>query len=87
MAGLRTPSTMMLGGVNPTAIPATLDYFQQTSEKMLSNGELVSALRNYEDPQGYYCLKLSLLKKTYGWDISSKISALPAAAKVAFLPI
>ncbi|MGL5107966.1 MAG: valine--pyruvate transaminase, partial [Vibrio ordalii] len=29
--GLRTPGAIMLGGGNPAAIPAMIDYFHQTS--------------------------------------------------------
>ena len=34
--GLRTPGAIMLGGGNPAAIPAMLDYFHNTSAEMLA---------------------------------------------------
>ena len=49
--GLRTPGAIMLGGGNPAAIPAMLDYFNQASADMLANGELIAALANYDGPQ------------------------------------
>ncbi|WP_114787729.1 valine--pyruvate transaminase [Vibrio tetraodonis] len=85
--GLRTPGAMMLGGGNPAAIPAMLDYFQQASEKMLSNGELVAALTNYDGPQGkntFITALADLLKKTYGWDISAKNISLTNGSQSGF---
>ena len=85
--GLRTPGAMMLGGGNPAAIPAMLDYFQQASEKMLSNGELVAALTNYDGPQGkntFITALADLLKKTYGWNISAKNISLTNGSQSGF---
>lgn len=73
--GLRTPGAIMLGGGNPAAIPEMLDYFHQTTDEMLKSGELVSAMTNYDGPQGKDAFVKSLatlLKDTYGWDISEK---------------
>ncbi|MGR5457182.1 valine--pyruvate transaminase, partial [Vibrio alfacsensis] len=50
--GLRTPGAIMLGGGNPAAIPAMLEYFHQASADMLANGDLVAAMANYDGPQG-----------------------------------
>ncbi len=66
--GLRTPGAIMLGGGNPAAIPAMLEYFHQASENMLSNGELLAALANYDGPQGkdvFVKALARLLKDTY----------------------
>lgn len=73
--GLRTPGAIMLGGGNPAAIPAMLEYFRQASEEMLANGELVAAMANYDGPQGkdaFVKALAKLLKDTYGWNISEK---------------
>lgn len=73
--GLRTPGAIMLGGGNPAAIPAMLDYFHQASEEMLASGELVAALTNYDGPQGkdvFVKALAKLFRETYGWDISEK---------------
>ncbi|WP_194437315.1 valine--pyruvate transaminase [Vibrio fluminensis] len=85
--GLRTPGAIMLGGGNPAAIPAMLDYFHQASEKMLANGELVAALANYDGPQGkdsFVKALANLLKQTYGWDISEKNISLTNGSQSGF---
>ncbi|GAK87173.1 valine-pyruvate aminotransferase [Vibrio ponticus] len=85
--GLRTPGAIMLGGGNPAAIPAMLDYFHQASEKMLANGELVAALANYDGPQGkdsFAKALANLLKQTYGWNISEKNISLTNGSQSGF---
>ncbi|RTZ14000.1 valine--pyruvate transaminase [Vibrio aquaticus] len=85
--GLRTPGAIMLGGGNPAAIPAMLDYFQQTSEEMLASGELVAAMANYDGPQGkdaFVKALAQLLKDTYGWDISEKNISLTNGSQSGF---
>ncbi|MGF1752328.1 valine--pyruvate transaminase [Vibrio makurazakiensis] len=85
--GLRTPGAIMLGGGNPAAIPAMLDYFQQASKEMLASGELVAAMANYDGPQGKDAFVKSLanlLKETYGWDISEKNISLTNGSQSGF---
>ncbi|PMO75267.1 valine--pyruvate transaminase [Vibrio splendidus] len=85
--GLRTPGAIMLGGGNPAAIPAMLDYFNQASADMLASGELIAALANYDGPQGKDSFIKSLaamLKKTYGWDISEKNISLTNGSQSGF---
>ncbi|NOI02741.1 valine--pyruvate transaminase [Vibrio kanaloae] len=85
--GLRTPGAIMLGGGNPAAIPAMLDYFNQASADMLANGELIAALANYDGPQGKNSFIKSLaamLKETYGWDISEKNISLTNGSQSGF---
>ncbi|NTU35180.1 valine--pyruvate transaminase [Vibrio diabolicus] len=85
--GLRTPGAIMLGGGNPAAIPAMLDYFHQASEEMLASGELVAALANYDGPQGKdaFVKALSqLFRETYGWDISEKNISLTNGSQSGF---
>ncbi|MEZ9546771.1 valine--pyruvate transaminase [Vibrio sp. 10N.286.55.E10] len=85
--GLRTPGAIMLGGGNPAAIPAMLDYFNQASADMLANGELIAALANYDGPQGKDSFIKSLaamLKETYGWDISEKNISLTNGSQSGF---
>ncbi|ELV8722745.1 valine--pyruvate transaminase [Vibrio harveyi] len=85
--GLRTPGAIMLGGGNPAAIPAMLDYFRQASEEMLASGELVAALANYDGPQGKdaFVKALSqLFRETYGWDISEKNISLTNGSQSGF---
>ncbi|HDY8145783.1 TPA: valine--pyruvate transaminase [Vibrio vulnificus] len=85
--GLRTPGAIMLGGGNPAAIPAMLEYFHQASENMLSNGELLAALANYDGPQGkdvFVKALARLLKETYGWNISEKNISLANGSQSGF---
>ncbi|HCH5318546.1 TPA: valine--pyruvate transaminase [Vibrio parahaemolyticus] len=85
--GLRTPGTIMLGGGNPAAIPAMLDYFHQASEEMLASGELVAALTNYDGPQGKDVFVKALaqqFRETYGWDISEKNISLTNGSQSGF---
>ncbi|MBG0760802.1 valine--pyruvate transaminase [Vibrio cidicii] len=85
--GLRTPGAIMLGGGNPAAIPAMLDYFHQASADMLASGELVAALANYDGPQGkdvFIKALAKLLKETYGWNISEKNISLTNGSQSGF---
>ncbi|MDL5027893.1 valine--pyruvate transaminase [Vibrio sp. TMPB1044] len=85
--GLRTPGAIMLGGGNPAAIPAMLDYFNQASADMLASGELIAALANYDGPQGKDSFIKSLaamLKEAYGWDISEKNISLTNGSQSGF---
>ncbi|EDP58753.1 valine--pyruvate transaminase [Vibrio sp. AND4] len=85
--GLRTPGAIMLGGGNPAAIPAMLDYFRQASEEMIASGELVAALANYDGPQGkdaFVKALAQLFRETYGWDISEKNISLTNGSQSGF---
>ncbi len=85
--GLRTPGAIMLGGGNPAAIPAMLDYFHQASEEMLASGELIAALTNYDGPQGkdvFVKALAQLFRETYGWDISEKNISLTNGSQSGF---
>ncbi|EKA7355808.1 valine--pyruvate transaminase [Vibrio vulnificus] len=85
--GLRTPGAIMLGGGNPAAIPAMLEYFHQASENMLSNGKLLAALANYDGPQGkdvFVKALARLLKETYGWNINEKNISLTNGSQSGF---
>ncbi|OEE40317.1 valine--pyruvate transaminase, partial [Vibrio anguillarum] len=71
----------------PAAIPAMIDYFHQTSADMLSSGELIAALANYDGPQGKDLFVKSLaklLKETYGWEISEKNISLTNGSQSGF---
>ncbi|MCR9365004.1 valine--pyruvate transaminase [Vibrio antiquarius] len=85
--GLRTPGAIMLGGGNPAAIPAMLDYFHQASEEMLASGELVAALANYDGPQGkdaFVKALAQLFRETYGWEISEQNISLTNGSQSGF---
>ncbi|GAM65431.1 valine-pyruvate aminotransferase [Vibrio ishigakensis] len=77
----------MLGGGNPASIPEMMDYFSKVSSEMLASGELVSAMANYDGPQGkdtFVKGLAKLLKDTYGWDISEKNISLTNGSQSAF---
>ena len=85
--GLRTPGAIKLGGGNPAAIPAMLDYFHQAGSEMLANGKLVEAMTNYDGPQGkdvFVKALAQLLCDTYGWEISEKNISLTNGSQSAF---
>ncbi|EGQ8073743.1 valine--pyruvate transaminase [Vibrio vulnificus] len=85
--GLCTPGAIMLGGGNPAAIPAMLEYFHKASENMLSSGKLLAALANYDGPQGkdvFVKALARLLKETYGWNISEKNISLTNGSQSGF---
>lgn len=88
--GLRTPGAIMLGGGNPAAIDPMLDYFQQASRDMLESGELISAMANYDGPQGKDSLLKSLaqlLRETYDWPISEKNITLTNGSQSGFFQL
>ncbi|WP_059123240.1 valine--pyruvate transaminase [Vibrio sp. MEBiC08052] len=85
--GLRTPGAIMLGGGNPAAIPAMLDYFHQASQSLLDSGELVAAMTNYDGPQGkdaFLRTLAALLRENLGWDISEKNISLTNGSQSSF---
>ncbi len=85
--GLQTPGAIMLGGGNPAKIPAMLDYFHQACSDMLTTGELVSAITNYDGPQGkttFIQALAKLFKQNYGWDISEKNISLTNGSQSGF---
>ncbi|NOH25656.1 valine--pyruvate transaminase [Vibrio europaeus] len=85
--GLRTPGAIMLGGGNPAAIPAMLDYFRLASEELLESGELIAAMANYDGPQGkdaFVKALAKLLKETYGWNITEKNISLTNGSQSGF---
>ncbi|SHO56279.1 valine--pyruvate transaminase [Vibrio quintilis] len=85
--GLRTPGAIMLGGGNPAAIPAMLDYFHQANQSLLDSGKLVAAMANYDGPQGndaFIRSLAALLRDTFGWDISEKNISLTNGSQSGF---
>ncbi|WP_261816355.1 valine--pyruvate transaminase [Vibrio gallicus] len=85
--GLRTPGAIMLGGGNPASIPEMMDYFSELTSQMVANGELISAMANYDGPQGkdtFVKSLANLLQQTYSWDISEKNISLSNGSQSAF---
>lgn len=88
--GLRTPGAIMLGGGNPAAIEPMLHYFKQASHDMLNSGELISAMANYDGPQGKDSFLKSLaqlLRDTYDWPISEKNITLTNGSQSGFFQL
>ena len=88
--GLLREDMIMLGGGNPAAIPQVLQVFEQTSRELLENGELISALVNYDSSQGRLSFLDSLAEyfnRQYGWGISRKNIALTHGSQSAFFAL
>ncbi|MCE0493645.1 valine--pyruvate transaminase [Vibrio salinus] len=85
--GLRTPGAIMLGGGNPAAIPEMLQYFERASQELLTSGELVAAIANYDGPQGkdaFLRALATLFRETYGWNITEKNISLTNGSQSGF---
>ncbi|WP_026959442.1 valine--pyruvate transaminase [Aliagarivorans taiwanensis] len=86
--GLRAGDNMlMLGGGNPADIPALKSEFAKHLNQGLGDGSLLSALCNYDSPQGNQAFIESLaalLKNQFGWDLSANNIALTNGSQSAF---
>ncbi|WP_087023680.1 valine--pyruvate transaminase [Thaumasiovibrio subtropicus] len=85
--GLQNPDAIMLGGGNPAQIPAMIEYFDQLNQRLAATGALTQAMTNYDGPQGkdvFISALATLLKRTYGWDISEKNITLTNGSQSAF---
>ena len=79
---------IMLGGGNPSHIPEVQQVFRQRMEAILANGdEFERLIGNYGPPQGLPAFGeavATLLRETYGWEISAKNVALTNGSQTAF---
>ena len=78
---------IMLGGGNPAQIPEMLARFNSEAQQLLSSGDLVAAMSNYDGPQGknsFTTALATLLNKTYGWELTDKNIALTNGSQNAF---
>ncbi|WP_067045259.1 valine--pyruvate transaminase [Moritella sp. JT01] len=86
--GIRSgDDVIMLGGGNPAQIPEMLERFNSEAQQLLSNGDLVAAMSNYDGPQGknsFTTALATLLNKTYGWELTDKNIALTNGSQNAF---
>ncbi|MDR2016775.1 MAG: valine--pyruvate transaminase [Burkholderiales bacterium] len=85
--GLRTPGAIMLGGGNPAQIPAMINYYQSLCESLLADGQLTSAICNYDGPRGNddLCETLAaMFRSQLGWDVSADHIALTNGSQSAF---
>lgn len=86
--GIRSgDDVIMLGGGNPAQIPEMLARFNSEAQQLLSSGDLVAAMSNYDGPQGKNSFTTALavlLNKTYGWELTAKNIALTNGSQNAF---
>ncbi|MDX2321385.1 MAG: valine--pyruvate transaminase [Moritella sp.] len=86
--GIRSgDDVIMLGGGNPAQIPEMLALFNSEAQQLLSSGDLVAAMSNYDGPQGKNSFTIALaalLNKTYGWELTDKNIALTNGSQNAF---
>ena len=78
----------MLGGGNPASIPEVNDYLHERMQVILDEpGRFAQVIGNYDSPQGeqrFINALVELLRREYGWDISSRNVALTAGSQAAF---
>jgi len=78
----------MLGGGNPAPIPQVNDYLHERMQAILDEpGRFARVIGNYDSPQGeqrFINTLVELLKREYGWDISSRNICLTAGSQAAF---
>ncbi len=88
--GLKNPNAIMLGGGNPAAIPEMVELFQQETQKQLDNGHLLTAMLNYDGPQGHDGFRhalADLFNREYGWTIDADNIALSNGSQSAFFSL
>jgi valine--pyruvate aminotransferase len=78
----------MLGGGNPSRIPAIQQFFRKSMQRLLDDGaDFDQALSDYDPPQGNTAFIESLatlFKERFGWNITSKNIALTNGSQQAF---
>ncbi len=79
---------LMLGGGNPAHIPQVQQYFRESMQKLLVNGqEFERAVGNYDPSQGnkdFIEAVSTLLANQFGWDIKPENIALTNGSQSAF---
>ncbi len=83
--------TLMLGGGNPGHIPDVQERFRARMHRILeSDGQFEDMIGNYDNPQGdkaFLEAMAGLLRKEFGWDITSRNIALTNGSQSAFFLI
>ena len=78
----------MMGGGNPSHIPAVQTYFRRRMETLLTNGdEFERLIGNYDSPQGVAAFieaLAALLQREYGWPVGPKNIALTNGSQTSF---
>lgn len=79
---------IMLGGGNPSQIPAAQACFRERMQAILANGdEFERLVGNYDPPEGLPAFNTAvadLLRAQYGWDITGANVALTNGSQTAF---
>ena len=79
---------LMLGGGNPSHIPAVQARFRERMEQILKNdGEFERMVGNYDPPQGkrrFIEALTDLLRREYGWEVEPENIALTHGSQTAF---
>ena len=87
-AAMAAGDMLMLGGGNPGRIPEVETLFRQRMQRILETpDEFERLIGNYGPPAGDKTFReslASLLRKTYGWDISAQNIALTNGSQSAF---
>lgn len=78
---------LMLGGGNPSHIPEIEQELRIRMQTILKDGTFEKMVGDYDSPQGdpeFIEALIQLLKKEYGWDISSENIALTNGSQTSF---
>ncbi len=79
---------LMMGGGNPSHIPAVQAHFRQRMQTILENGDMFDRLvGNYAPPQGeteFITALATLLRQEYGWKIYPQNIALTNGSQTTF---
>lgn len=82
---------LMLGGGNPSHIPEVQEIFHRELSKIVDNKpELNASLGNYDGPEGEFRFRenlAALLKKEYGWELTSENICLTHGSQSAFFAL
>ena len=86
--GLSQPGVKMLGGGNPSHIPAVQEKFRQWMQEILATeGAFERLIGNYSSPEGDGVFRSALaqmFRELYGWEISAENIALTNGSQTAF---
>lgn len=85
--GLLRDDMVMLGGGNPASIPQVQDVIQQILQQQMNSGEFMSAIANYDGPQGkdsFLDALVDYFQQKYGWAITRNNIALTQGSQNSF---
>lgn len=88
--GLLNDDIVMLGGGNPASIPEVHALINDILQQQMNSGELISAIANYDGPQGkdsFLDALVDYFQQKYGWSISRKNIALTQGSQNSFFTL